>query len=89
MFSLLLFYSNINLPVEIDLDQPYILSVRRLFYYNTMFLTLSDELCFIGCFTSILIMHNLEEARWLVESSLWFTIMAVMIQSIPTDGTID
>ena len=34
-------------------------------------------------------MNNLEEVCWLVESSLLFTIMAVTIRSIPTDGTVD
>ena len=34
-------------------------------------------------------MNNLEEVCWLAESGLQFTIMAVTIRSIPTDGTVD
>ena len=34
-------------------------------------------------------MSDLEEVCWLVKSGLYFAIMAVMIRSIPTDGTLD
>ena len=34
-------------------------------------------------------MYDLEEVCWLVKFDLRFTIMAVTIRSIPTDGTVD
>ena len=34
-------------------------------------------------------MSDLEEVCWLVKSGLLFTIMAVTIRSIRTDGTLD
>ena len=33
-------------------------------------------------------MYDLEEVYRLVKSGLWFAVMAVMIRSIPTNGTL-
>ena len=46
-------------PIEINLDWPYILFNPSFVNLKTdLICILNDELCFIGCFISILIVHS-------------------------------
>ena len=47
-------------PIGIDLDRPYILFNLSFVNLKTdLIYTFNDELCFIGCFMSILIVHSM------------------------------
>ena len=90
------FFSNTNLPGQNQTRSASYPFSPSFVYYVAMNLILNDGLCFIGCSTSILIVHStrlrhydLEEVCWLVKSGPRFAIMAITIWSIPTDGTLD
>ena len=51
-------------PIGIDLDWPYIIFNPSFVNLKTdLICTLNDELCFIDCFTSILIVHSMRLRR--------------------------